>query len=98
MKTGADHAAARTVVKCDIEGAETQLFQRIRQWEERVHHVILELHTEFLSVEQFQACLEASRYHWRIEGTIPAGAILAVIGLERLELKAVAQSLHAVSS
>ena len=97
MKTAAKPAGARTVVKCDIEGAETQLFQRIRQWEERVHHVILELHTEFLSVQEFQACLETSRYHWRIDGTIPAGALLAVIGLERLELKAVAQSLRAVS-
>jgi FkbM family methyltransferase len=102
MAGAADAPVTTTVLKCDIEGAEAQLFQRMRQWEDRVHHVILELHTEFLSVQEFQACLEASRYHWRVNGTIPgtipAHAVLAVIGLERLELKSAAHSRHAVSS
>lgn len=80
--------AAITVVKCDIEGAEAPLFRRLRQWEDRVHYVILELHTEFLSVQDFHACLGASRYHWRIDGTIPVDAVLAVIGLKRLRRKA----------
>jgi FkbM family methyltransferase len=98
MAGAAESRAARTVLKCDIEGAEASLFQRIGQWEGRVHYMILELHTEFLSVQELHACLAASRYHWRIGGTIPAEAILALIGLERLELKAAAQSRHAVSS
>lgn len=79
---------AITVVKCDIEGAEAPLFRRLREWEDRVHYVILELHTEFLSVRDFHACLGASRYHWQIDGTIPADAALAVIGLKRLRRKA----------
>jgi hypothetical protein len=81
-----------TVLKCDIEGAETHLFHQLRQWEDRVHYVILELHTEFLSPRDFHACLDASRYRWRIAGTVPADAVLAVLGLERLELKAAAHS------
>jgi len=91
-------APLTTVVKCDIEGAEAQLFRRLHQWEDRVHYVILELHTEFLSVGDFHACLAGSRYHWRMDGTIPAGAVLAVVGLERLELKAAAQSRRAAGS
>ena len=86
------------VLKCDIEGAETHLFHRLPQWEDRVHYVILELHTEFLSLQEFHACLDASRYHWRIEGAIPPDAVLAVIGLERLEWKATAQSQRAAGS
>jgi len=76
------------VLKCDIEGAEASLFRHLNQWEDRVHRVILELHTEFLSARNFHACLAASRYHWKVEGAITPGAVLAVIGLERLELKA----------
>ena len=68
-------------MKCDIEGAEAPLFRRMQQWEDRVHYVILELHTEFLSAREFHACLATSRYHWRIDGTIPAQGVLAVIGL-----------------
>lgn len=79
---------AITIVKCDIEGAEAPLFRRLREWEDRVDYVILELHTEFLSARDFHACLGASRYHWHIDGTIPAGAVLAVIGLKRLRRKA----------
>jgi hypothetical protein len=88
---------ATIVVKCDIEGAEAPLFRAMRRWEDRVHYVILELHTEFLPVAEFQACLEASRYHWRIDGTIAADAILAVVGLQRLGLKAASQSRRAAS-
>jgi FkbM family methyltransferase len=87
-----------TVIKCDIEGAEAQLFRRLHQWEDRADYVILELHTEFLSVVDFHACLAGSRYHWRIDGAIPPGAVLAVVGLERLELKAAAQSRRAAGS
>jgi FkbM family methyltransferase len=90
--------AAITVVKCDIEGGEAPLFRRLREWEDRVHYVILELHTEFLSVRDFHACLSSSRYHWQIDGTIPADAVLAVIGLKRLRQKAAAQSRHAARS
>ena len=46
-------SSAKIVVKCDIEGAEAQLFQWLTRWEHLVQRVILELHTEFLSVEEF---------------------------------------------
>jgi FkbM family methyltransferase len=87
-RSGVTATAATVVLKCDIEGAEIHLFRHMEQWEGRVDYMILELHTEFFSAENFRACLAGSRYHWRIEGEIPAGAVLAVIGLERLELKA----------
>jgi FkbM family methyltransferase len=89
---------AITVVKCDIEGAEAPLFRRLLQWENRVDYVILELHTEFLSVRDFHACLGASRYHWQIDGTIPADAVLAVIGLKRLGRKAAVRVQQAAGS
>jgi FkbM family methyltransferase len=98
MASAAEATRATTVLKCDIEGAEATLFRRMQQWEDRVRYVILELHTEFLSLQEFHACLDASRYHWRIDGAIPGEAILAVIGLERLELKATSHSRHAASS
>ncbi len=82
----------KVVLKCDIEGAELHLFRHLRQWEDRVHYVILELHTEFLPVENFHACLEGSRYYWRMDGEIPSHAVLALVGLERLEAKAVFHS------
>lgn len=81
----------KLVLKCDIEGAELRLFEDLLQWEERVHYIILELHMEFLSAEKFGECLEASRYYWRIDGEIPEHAVLAVIGLERLEKKTIRQ-------
>jgi FkbM family methyltransferase len=89
---------ARVVLKCDIEGGELHLFRHLRQWEDGVHYVILELHTEFLSVENFQACLEESRYHWRIDGEIPPDAVLAVVGLERMEAKAIVHGQRAGGS
>ena len=89
---------AITVLKCDIEGAEAHLFRHMSQWEDRVHYVILELHTEFLSADEFHSCLDASRYHWRIDGTIPAQGVLAVIVLERQGLKTVPQNRRAASS
>ena len=88
----------KVVLKCDIEGAEAQLFQSLTRWEHLVERVVLELHTEFLSVESFRACLDASRYRWRIEGEIPPGALLAVIALERGEWKLTPQSQHAAVS
>jgi FkbM family methyltransferase len=80
------------LLKCDIEGAELHLFRNLRRWEDRVHYIILELHTEFLSVDHFHQCLEASRYHWRMDGEIPPHAVLAVIGLERLDGKVLGHS------
>jgi FkbM family methyltransferase len=89
---------AKIVLKCDIEGAEAQLFQSLTRWEHLVERVVLELHTEFLSVESFRACLDASRYAWRVEGEIAPGALLAVIALERGEWKLTPQTQHAAVS
>jgi FkbM family methyltransferase len=88
----------KVVLKCDIEGAEAQLFQSLTRWEHLVERVVLELHTEFLSVESFRACLDASRYAWRIEGEIAPGALLAVIALERGDWKLAPQTQHAAVS
>jgi FkbM family methyltransferase len=79
---------AKIVLKCDIEGAESHLFRQLLQWEPWVDYIVLELHTEFLSLAEFQACVAASRYNWRVDGHIPEDAILGVIGLQRLALKA----------
>ncbi len=95
---GGATSPVKIVLKCDIEGAEAQLFQSLTRWEHLVERVVLELHTEFLSVESFRACLDASRYAWRIEGEIPAGALLAVIALERGEWKLTPQTQHAAVS
>jgi FkbM family methyltransferase len=89
---------AKVLLKCDIEGGELHLFRHLRQWEDRVHYVILELHTEFLSVENFHAYLEDSRYHWHMDGKIPPDALLAVIGLERLQAKVIVHGQRAAGS
>ncbi len=88
----------KVILKCDIEGAELHLFHHLLDWEDRVHYIILELHTEFLSAESFRDCLEASHYHWRMDGEIPSHAVLAVIGLERLDKKAVGRRERAAAS
>jgi FkbM family methyltransferase len=80
----------RVVLKCDIEGSEGQLFEHMRAWEHLVDFIILELHTEFFSAGALHACLEGSRFEWRIHGEIPPGACLAVFGIERLREKPVA--------
>ena len=87
-----------TVLKCDIEGAEAALFRRLRQWEDLIDDVILELHTEFLSAEEFYQSLAASNYDWKIEGTISPQAVLATIRLKRGPRKPVAQSQGAAGS
>jgi FkbM family methyltransferase len=82
----------KVVLKCDIEGSERQLFEQIREWDHLVDFVILELHTEFLSVPEFQANLASSAFHWRTHGNVDSGALLVVIALERLQEKAEALS------
>ena len=94
---GPRRGRAVTVVKCDIEGAEAQLFRNLRDWEDRVEHIILELHTEFFSVEELRVCLDASSYHWRIEGDVAPQAVLAILRLERLGWKDFAHSQRAGS-
>jgi hypothetical protein len=94
-RTSMTRREAMVILKCDIEGAEIHLFRHMDEWEDRVDYMILELHTEFLSAEDFRACLARSRYRWRMEGDVPAGAVLAVISLERLEPKTVIQGQQA---
>ena len=71
------------LLKCDIEGAERFLFPQIEAWDERVSFIILELHTEFFTMEQLRAALDASQYEWQFHGGAESGAILAVFALER---------------
>ncbi len=78
---------ARVILKCDIEGAERPIFERIHEWEHLTNFVMLELHLELFAEEEFRACIESSGYHWNLHGTIPRDSVLAVLGLERLERK-----------
>jgi len=79
--------ASRVILKCDIEGAERELFLHMHEWEDRVDYIILELHMEFLTERELHSCIEGSSYHWRIHGDISRESVLAVIGLERLARK-----------
>ena len=74
---------APVVLKCDIEGGERQLFLHIRDWEHLIRYIVLELHTEFLSVAEIFACLDSSGFQWTIHGTPPAEASIALLLLER---------------
>lgn len=82
------HVPGGVLLKCDIEGAERQIFPDITEWDEWVSFIILELHTEFFTLDQLQQALATSRYEWHLHGSIPAGALLAVFALERGALKA----------
>jgi FkbM family methyltransferase len=75
------------VLKCDIEGGEQQLFLHIRDWEDLICYVFLELHTEFLSVDQLLACLDSSSFRWTVHGTQPPAASIALLLLERGDQK-----------
>jgi FkbM family methyltransferase len=81
-------AAARSgpllVLKCDIEGGERQLFLRIRDWDRLIQYVFLELHTEFLPVDELLACLRSSEFRWAVHGSPRNGASIALLLLERL--------------
>jgi FkbM family methyltransferase len=80
--------SAPIVLKCDIEGGERQLFLHLRDWEHLVRYIFLELHTEFLSVQELQACLESSGFQWTIHGTPVEEACIAFCLLERGEPRA----------
>lgn len=82
---GMAKTGAPLVLKCDIEGAERQLFLHIRDWEHLVRYIFLELHTEFLSVPEMVTCLESSGFQWTIHGAPPPGASIALLLLERGE-------------
>ena len=75
---------APILLKCDIEGGEKQLFLHIREWAHLIRYIFLELHTEFLSVDELFACLDSSGFQWTVHGTVPAGASIALLLLERL--------------
>jgi FkbM family methyltransferase len=82
---GMAKTSAPRVVKCDIEGAERQLFLNIHDWEYLIRYIVLELHTEFLPLQEMYACLESSAFQWTIHGTPLAGASIVLMVLERGE-------------
>ena len=82
-KTRSAKTEAPLVLKCDIEGGERQLFLHIRDWDHLIRYIILELHTEFLSVEEMFACLRSSGFEWTIHGTPLPGASIVLLMLER---------------
>jgi len=84
---GIAKTSAPLVLKCDVEGAERQLFLHIRDWEHLIRYVVLELHTEFLPVWEMLACLASSGFEWTIHGTPPAAASIALLLLERGKLR-----------
>jgi len=61
------------------------LFLHIRDWGHLIRYIVLELHTEFLPVEEMLACLASSGFEWTIHGKPPAAASIAVLLLERGE-------------
>ena len=85
---GRVNASVPIVLKCDIEGGERKLFQHIRDWEHLIQYIFLELHTEFLSVQEIFACLDSSGFQWTVHGTPPSGASIALLLLERGDRKA----------
>ena len=86
-----DAPGARVLLKCDIEGSERHLFRSLRDWENIVDFIILELHTEFFTAAELDRCLEESGYYWIRHGTIAQGALLAVVALERARRKSPAR-------
>jgi FkbM family methyltransferase len=80
---GAINSGLPILLKCDIEGGERQLFQHIRDWGHLIRYIFLELHTEFLTADELFACLDSSGYQWTAHGTVPAGASIALLMLER---------------
>ena len=82
-KTSSANTSAPILLKCDIEGGERQLFRHIRDWEHLIHFIFLELHTEFLPVQEMLACLDSSAFHWTVHGTPSAEASIALLLLER---------------
>jgi FkbM family methyltransferase len=85
---GTSKAALPILLKCDIEGGERALFLHIRDWDHLIRYIFLELHIEFLPVHELHACLDSSAFQWRIHGTVPAGASIALLLLERGDRKA----------
>jgi FkbM family methyltransferase len=85
----ANRSSAKTgaplLLKCDIEGGERHLFRHIRDWEQLIRYILLELHTEFLPVEEMIACLESSSFEWTVHGTRQPGASIVLLLLERGE-------------
>ncbi len=75
--------SAPVVLKCDIEGGERQIFLHIRDWEHLIRYILLELHTEFLTLREISACLESSGFHWTIHGAPKEGVVIAFFLLER---------------
>jgi len=81
---GVAKTGAPIVLKCDIEGGEKQLFLHIRDWEHLIRYILLELHTEFLPVEELLACLRSSNFQWTVHGSLLDEASIALLLLERL--------------
>ncbi len=71
------------LLKCDIEGGERQLFLHICDWDHLIRYIFLELHTEFLSVDELLACLRSSDFRWTVHGSPLAGASIVLLLLER---------------
>ena len=84
VKKSSAKAGPPILLKCDIEGGERQLFLHIRDWDHLIRYIFLELHTEFLSVDELLACLRSSGFRWIVHGSPPAGASIALLLLERL--------------
>jgi FkbM family methyltransferase len=77
-------SGASLLLKCDIEGGEREIFRHMSDWEHLIRHIVLELHTEFLPVDELLACLAASRFQWAVHGNPLAGASIVLLLLERL--------------
>jgi FkbM family methyltransferase len=72
-----------SLVKCDIEGSERDLFAGLAAWEPLVRCVILELHADLYPIAEFEAALDASTYEWTIQGRVSEDSPISVLGLVR---------------
>ena len=76
----AELPAGRSVdlLKCDIEGAEAELFENCGGWLGRVRHAVVELHAPYV-LASLEAALQKNRIGYRIRHHHAAGGLALVI-------------------
>jgi FkbM family methyltransferase len=60
------------LLKCDIEGAEAEVFADCASWIGRVQHIVIELHAPY-TAEKFKADLAKAGANFRIDQELPKG-------------------------
>ena len=60
------------LLKCDIEGAEAEVFADCASWINRVRHIVIELHAPY-TADKFKADLAKAGAGFRIDQELPKG-------------------------